>query len=89
MYDDYYDLVVDIGEVGVPEFATLVQELLVDYIRTKYGDGPADWCRDYWTGNRGRMCLAHSRSAVSKTNMGVNVSWRLIKEICSELACLA
>ena len=49
-YDDYYDLVVDIGEVGVPEFATRVQELLVDYIRAKYGDEPANWCRDYWTG---------------------------------------
>ena len=33
-YDDYYDLVVDICEVGVPEFATRVQELLVDYIST-------------------------------------------------------
>ena len=41
-YDDYYDRVVDIGEVGVPEFADRVQELLVDYIRAKYGDKPAD-----------------------------------------------
>ena len=29
-YDDYYDIVVDIGEVGVPEFADRVQDLLVD-----------------------------------------------------------
>ena len=45
-YDDYYDIVVDIGEVAVPEFATRVQELLVDYLRETYGDGPADWCRE-------------------------------------------
>ena len=31
-YNDYFDRVVDIGEVGVPEFADRVQELLVDYI---------------------------------------------------------
>ena len=31
-YDDYYDRVVDIGEVAIPEFATRVQELLVDYL---------------------------------------------------------
>ena len=59
-YDDYYDIVVDIGEVAVPEFSTRVQESLVDYLRETYGDGPADWCREFWTGDRGRMCLAHA-----------------------------
>ena len=28
-YDDYYDIVVDIGEVDIPEFSTRVQELTV------------------------------------------------------------
>ena len=83
-YDDYYDIVVDISEVAVPEFATRVQELLVDYLRETYGDGPADWCREFWTGDRGRMCLAHACYAGSNNNMGVEVSWLLIKEICSE-----
>ena len=41
-YDDNYDIVIDIGEVDIPEFATRVQELLVDYLRETYGDGPAD-----------------------------------------------
>ena len=59
-FDDYYDIVIDIGEAAIPEFATRVQELLVDYLREKYGDGPADWCRNFWTGDRGRMCLAHA-----------------------------
>ena len=72
-YDDYYDRVVDIGKVGVPEFVDRVQELLVDYIRAKYGDKPADWCREFWTGDRGRMTLAHARYAGSNNNMGVEV----------------
>ena len=46
-YDDYYDLVVDIGEVAIPELANRIQELLVDYIRAKYGDAPADWFRKF------------------------------------------
>ena len=37
-YDDYYDIIVDIGEVGVESFADRVQELLVDYLRATYGD---------------------------------------------------
>ena len=93
--DDYYDRVVDIGEVGhpatvgVPEFADRFQGLLVDYILAKYGDKPADWCREFWTGGRGRMTLAHARYAGSNKNMGVEVSWRLIKKVCSDLCCLA
>ena len=31
-YDDYYDRVVDIGEVGGPKFADRIQDFLVDYI---------------------------------------------------------
>ena len=37
-YDDYYDIVVDIGEVVILEFATQVQELLVYFLREKYGE---------------------------------------------------
>ena len=37
-YDDYYDIIVGIGEVGVESFAARVQELLVEYIRDKYGE---------------------------------------------------
>ena len=88
-YDDYYDIAVDIGEVGVDSFATLIQEMLVNYIRAKHGDSVADWCRDFWTGERGRMCLAHSRYAGCNNNMGVEVSWRNIKRVCPGLASLA
>ena len=77
-YDDYYDIIVDIGEVGVESFADRVQELLIDYLRETYGDAPADWCREFWTGDRGRMRLSHARYAGSNNNMGVEVSWRVL-----------
>lgn len=88
-YDDYYEIVVDIGEIGVEKLAATVQGLLVDYLRTKYGNSVADWYQEFWAGERGRMCLAHSMYAGCNNNMGVQVSWRLIKAICSGLAALA
>ncbi len=44
-YDDYYDISVDIGEVGVDSFATRIQEMHVDYLRENHGDKVAYWCR--------------------------------------------
>jgi hypothetical protein len=64
-------------------------ELLVDYLSAKPGDTVANWCCDFWTGECGRMCLVHSRYASCNNNIGVEVSWRLIKQVCPGLACLA
>ena len=61
-YDDYYDIVVDTGEIGVEQFAVRVQALLVLYFRAGYGDATANWCERFWTGDRGRYCLVHSRA---------------------------
>ena len=80
---------VGIGDIGVITFANRAQGLLVDYLREKYGDDCADWFRDYWTGKRGRLCLAHARYAGSNNNMGVEVSWRDIKKLCSAGCTLA
>ena len=88
-YDAYYDIIDEIGEVGAERCADRVQALLIVYLRETYGDGPAHWCREFWTGDRGRMCLSHAGYAGSNNNMGVEVSWRLIKEICSYLVSLA
>ena len=52
-YDDYYDIVVDTGEIGVEQFAARVQSLLVQYLRARYGDDTANWCERFWTGDRG------------------------------------
>ncbi len=85
-YYYYYDIAVDISKFGVESFDMLGQEVLVECLRAKYGDKVADWCRDFWMGERGRMCLAHTRYARCNNNMGVEVSWRLIKEAISGLA---
>ena len=39
---DFYDIVVDTGEIGVEQFAALVQSLLVQYLRARYGDDTAN-----------------------------------------------
>ena len=46
-YDDFYDILVGIGDISVITFAYRAQGLLVDYLREKYGDDCADWFRDY------------------------------------------
>ncbi len=43
-YDDYYDIVIDTGEIGVDQFATQVQRLLVEYLRASYSNDTANWC---------------------------------------------
>ncbi len=52
-YDDYYDIVVETGEIGVDQFAMRVQRLLVEYLRARYGNDTANWCERFWTGNSG------------------------------------
>ena len=88
-YGVYYDFQNDISNIGVETFATRMQELLVIYLRQTYGDACANWAESFWTGSRGRMCLAHCRYSGCNNNMGVEVSWRLIKELCSALCSLS
>ena len=52
-YDDFYNKLVGIGDIGVITFANRAQALLVDYLPERYGETCADWCRDFWTGKRG------------------------------------
>ena len=70
-------------------FAVRAIGLLEDYLREKHGDPCADWFRDYWTGKRGRYCIAHMRYAGCNNNMGVEVTWRDIKKLCSAGCTLA
>jgi hypothetical protein len=78
-YDDYYDIVVDTGQIGVDQFATRLQRLLVQYLRARYGDDTANWCERFWTGDRGRCSLVHSRYAGCNNNIDAEVTWRDIK----------
>ena len=76
-YVAYYDIAVEVGEIGVEHFATREQTMLVAYLRARYGNhGLADWCERYWTGDCGRYCLVHSRYAGCSNNLGVDVYWR-------------
>ena len=87
-YDDYYDIVVDIADIGVLSFADRAQSMLVEYLTTNYGENVGKWYEEFWTGSRGRMCLAHSGYAGCNNNMGVEVSWRNIKGICDARSAL-
>ncbi len=62
--------------------------MLVDYIRATHGNQPADWARDFWTGERGRYSIAHAKYAGCNNNMGVETLWRLIKKILPKSASL-
>ncbi len=44
---DYHDIDVDICDVWVETFATRCQRLLVDYLRSTYGNEVANWCSDF------------------------------------------
>ena len=81
-YDDYYDIAVDIADIGVLSFAGRAQSMLVEYLATSYGEKVAKWYEEFWTGSRGRMCLAHSGYAGCNNNMGVEASWKNIKGLC-------
>jgi hypothetical protein len=80
-YDAFYDLQVDIGEIGVESFATMAQTMMVEYVREHYGDKPANWAEEYWTGERGRICICHARYSGCNNNMGVEVGFRDIKAV--------
>jgi hypothetical protein len=82
-YSQYCDFVVDICDIGAEGFATRAQTMLVDHLHELYGNGVAilKWCKTYWTEARGRISLAHSRCAGCNNNMGIEVSWRDIKNL--------
>ncbi len=56
--DDCYDIMVDTGEIGVDQFATRVQRLLVEYLRARYGYDTANWCERFWMGDLAGMLAA-------------------------------
>ena len=59
---------------------------MVDYIREKYGDRPADWAKKNWTGEHGRMCICHARYSGCNNNLNTEVDFRDIKEVSAPWA---
>ncbi len=76
-YDNFFKKVLKVKDVVVLTFADLVQRLLVDYIRdVLLQPEAAEWFSTWWTGARGRYCLAHAGYGGSHNNMGVEVDVR-------------
>ena len=76
-YDNFFAQVLKVKDIAVLTFAELAQRLLVDYIRdVLLQPEAAEWFSTWWTGARGRYCLAHASYGGSNNNMGVEVDWR-------------
>jgi len=69
--------VLKVKDIAVLTFADMALRLLVDYIRNVLlQPEAAEWFSTWWTGARGRYCLAHAGYGGSNNNMGVEVDWR-------------
>jgi hypothetical protein len=79
-YDDFYSIVEQLVDVGVPTFKDYAVKSLVSYLREHISDKAADWYEEYWTGPRGKYCLCDAGYAGSNNNMGMEVDWRDIKK---------
>ena len=81
-YDDFYEQVLRIKNIMIENFADHAQALLVAYIRDILKQPrAAEWFETWWTGDRGRYCLAHAGYGGSNSNMGVEVDWRDVKKL--------
>ena len=47
------------------------------------GDHPTEWAEEFWTGERGRICICHGTRRYSGCNntMGTKAGFRDIKEV--------
>ena len=80
-YDEFYGFIIRVVNIAFEKFAACVQALLVQHLRS-FGDKPAEWYEEWWTGARGRYCLCHCMHGGTNNNMGVEVDWRDIKKLC-------
>ena len=73
-YDDFYEQVVRVKNIGICPFADTAQKLLVSYPREDLEQPRAGtWYEDTWTGENGRYSLAHAGYAGSNNNMGQEI----------------
>ncbi len=65
-----------VAEIAVVSFATLVEKLLIDFLRAKDNQS-SDWYEEFWTGASSRYCLSgcHAGHCGSNNNIGVEVDW--------------
>jgi uncharacterized protein (DUF2237 family) len=87
-YDDFYEILTGVVDIGIISFKDYVIKAFVEYLRTHADDASADWFEQNWTGPRGRYCLCDAGYAGSNNNMGIEVDWRDIKKQCPATASL-
>ncbi len=88
-YDFFFAKVLKVKDFAVLTFADLAQRHLVDYIRdVLLQPEAAEWFSTWWTGARGRYCLAHAGYGGSNNNMGVEVDWRDAKGLVPSSATI-
>ncbi len=80
-YEEFYGFITRVVNIAFEKFATFVQALLVLHLRT-FGNKPAKWYEEWWTGACGRYCLCHCMHGGTNNNMRVEVAWRDIKKLC-------
>ena len=88
-YDEFYEQVVRVKNIGCFPFCETAQQLLVSYLRDVL-DQPraATWYEDTWTGENGHYSMAHAGYTGSNNNMGIEVDWRDMKHECAPSATL-
>ena len=86
----FYEKVLKVKDAAVLTFTDLVLHLLVDYIRdVLLQPEAAEWFSTWWTGARGRYCLAHAGYGGSNNNMGVEVDWRDVQGLVPSSATIS
>ncbi len=70
VYDIFYGILLRVTDIAVLSFASLAQNLLVDFLRAK-NNRSENWYEEFWTGAKGRYCLCHAGHGSSSNKRGL------------------
>ena len=86
-YKRFYKLLVRCLRCSSTALATILQDKIVDWLRSNKEPRAADWFEEYWTGERGNYTLAHAEVGGTNNNCGVEGGWNGVKkEVCGTAA---
>ena len=82
-YKRFYKLLVRCLRCSSTALATILQQKIVEWLRSNDETRAADWFEEYWTGERGNYTLAHAEVGGTNNNCGVEGGWNGVKkEVC-------
>jgi hypothetical protein len=82
-YKRFYKLLVWCLRCSSTALATILQQKIVEWLRSNDEPRAADWFEEYWTGERGNYTLAHAEVGGTNNNCGVEGGWNGVKkEVC-------